>query len=210
MSSHPHTPSEVVIVVTEIANIVLASAILPFEAVQQDVFVRPLETPSFSSRDITYVPAKQIRSLLSSPIEPGRTKLNNESEGRQIMEETGKMALRWWTELQGLGLDAHTSDSGLHHRDSLFSIGAGGDEEVELSVAILVNRLIDTVCYKLMSQHLMNMLTLHQDEAETSQIARLRLLLSDTSTVSDARVLEAAFVCTSILVRKCVISLQQR
>lgn len=48
----------------------------------------------------------------------------------------------------------------------------------------------------------MSMLSLHQEEPEESHLTRLRLLLSENSTVIDSRVLEAAFICTSILARK--------
>lgn len=53
-----------------------------------------------------------------------------------------------------------------------------------------------------MPKHLFNVLSLHMIEPEQSHLARLRLLLSEESSVADARILEAAFVCTSILVRK--------
>lgn len=45
------------------------------------------------------------------------------------------------------------------------------------------------------------MLSLHSVEPQNAQLTRLRLLLSENCTVSDPRMLEAAFVCTSILVQ---------
>ena len=48
----------------------------------------------------------------------------------------------------------------------------------------------------------MNVLSLHRVEPESGHLNRLRLLLSEDSTATDPRVLEAAFVCTSILVKK--------
>lgn len=53
-------------------------------------------------------------------------------------------------------------------------------------------------------KHLLNLLSMHRAEPEPSQLARLRLLLSENMTVADPRLLEAAFVCVSIIVRKCV------
>ena len=48
----------------------------------------------------------------------------------------------------------------------------------------------------------MNLVSLHRTELDTVYFARLQLLLSENSTASDARILEAAFICMSILVRK--------
>ena len=48
----------------------------------------------------------------------------------------------------------------------------------------------------------MNLVSLHRSEFDTPYFARLQLLLSENSTASDAKVLEAAFICMSIFVRK--------
>lgn len=48
----------------------------------------------------------------------------------------------------------------------------------------------------------MNMIVLRQPDGDKTQLTRLKMLLSESSTITDARVLEAAFTCTTILVRK--------
>jgi hypothetical protein len=44
----------------------------------------------------------------------------------------------WWVELQGVGMDAEAAQAE-SRRGSLFGNNGGGDDEVELSVAVLVN-----------------------------------------------------------------------
>lgn len=180
IAPHPSTPGGVVTQVAETLNILLATALLPT--------AEPHPSP-FTSQDgdrPEHLQAIQTKMLVEETFVVGKeNKLYSTSEGFEALGAVDKSAVRWWSELMDGG-EVDGTESG--RRGSLFAMGGSPqDEEVELSVAVL---------------HLLNNLSLHQAEPESSHLARLRLLLSETSPASDPRLLEAAFVCTSIIVRK--------
>jgi phosphatidylinositol 4-kinase len=181
--------------VSEIANVILAGTLLPATSVDQTPFARPS-----CLADVTdTVQADHIRRLLAESLGAGEQhRLGLTGQGETGLKALEQEATRWLADIMEPMVDDRAAD----RRDSLFTLGgAAADEEVELTVTVLVSsiRHAKTQAHR---QHLLNMLSLHRMEPEETHLTRLRLLLSEESTAYDPRVLEAAFVCTSILVRK--------
>ncbi|OCF44647.1 phosphatidylinositol 4-kinase [Kwoniella heveanensis CBS 569] len=192
---HPVTPSGVVQQVTEILNVILGSALLPFAnpAANQRAFALQLGAHQFPFLQIygkcsnPHIAEDHIKSLIDAPLDPDQIQtLIATDESRAILDEAERVALRWWSDLMG-GVSLMEDDPVYSRRGSIFSIGRSEqDEDIELSVAVL---------------HMMNLLALHRSDSNGTQLTRLKLLLSDDTAVTDPRLLEAAFVCSSILVR---------
>ncbi|BEJ13679.1 hypothetical protein CspHIS471_0308530 [Cutaneotrichosporon sp. HIS471] len=174
---HPATPAGAALLVTEIANMVLARALSPVTEVDQAAFAS--ETYTLSKEDNLTSPVwkSQTQALLADPVEDDQ--LSELAEGVEALDAANKFALLWWTELmepEGSGFAGTSHMFGAH--DS--------DDDVYMTVAVL---------------HLLNLLGLHNHITEAPQVARLKNILSEQSTISDARVLQAAFVCLAIMVR---------
>ncbi|KAK8853241.1 hypothetical protein IAR55_003943 [Kwoniella newhampshirensis] len=191
---HPLTPGGVVMIVAEIINIILVTSILPPSNPEesQKAFAHQLSGHHFpfasihADGDSIHIAARQTRQLVITPIVQDNVELlSATADGKSVLHSAEKVTLRWWSDLMGVGdMEGETM---LGRRGSLFSLGGSEqDEEIELTIAVL---------------HLMNVLGLHQTEEDRTQLSRLKLLLSENSTVTDPRVLEAAFICTSILVK---------
>ncbi|WVR07656.1 hypothetical protein IAU60_004698 [Kwoniella sp. DSM 27419] len=188
-ASHPVTPSGVVQLVTETMNVLLSSALVPVAspAQCQMAFAHQLDGSAYAKCGIPHVADNHIKQLIASSIPADKARsLTGNDENEAILAEAIRVAQRWWSDLTGAqSLIEDIAPN--HRRGSIFSIGANEqDEDVELSVAVL---------------HFMTLLALHSQQSQPSHITRLRLLLSEDSTISDPRLLEAAFACTSILVR---------
>ncbi|ORY33464.1 hypothetical protein BCR39DRAFT_520273 [Naematelia encephala] len=186
IAPHPVTPGAVVMLAAEIASILLATPLLPRREPEQERFASPAPT-THHQPTLPLVQTIQTNQLVEEQLVVGKEKLlYSISAGQAVLQDAGSAVLRWWSELtahDGASSDEHETA----RRNSLFSLGGAiPDEEIELSVAVL---------------HLMNLLSLHHPEPEPAHLARLRLFLSEDSTASDARVLEAAFICTCILAR---------
>ncbi|KAK4686496.1 phosphatidylinositol 4-kinase A, partial [Tremellales sp. Uapishka_1] len=183
---HPTTPGGVVIIVADLSNIFLAGNLLPETVLHQRTYAHlPALDHSFG---LPHIPADQTKSLLYTSLSPdvASSKLSATAEGRKVLEEAGSMVTKWWTEVIGMA-DTEGGESGLPRKGSLFTLGgSAADEEIELSGATLV---------------MMTMLALHQEGIDETQLTRLKLLLSENSTVSDPRILEVAFISVAILVR---------
>lgn len=176
---HPSSPSGAALLVTEIANIVLARSLSPVTEVDQAAFAS--ETYTICTEDTVASPVwkSQTQSLLAEPVV--NDGLSDLPAGVDALQNASKFALLWWNELmepEGAGFTSTTMRTSLGVHDP--------DEEVYLTVAVL---------------HLLNLLGLHEQVSETAQVARLKNLLSEHSTISDARVLQGAFVCLAIMVR---------
>ncbi|ODN73286.1 hypothetical protein L202_07835 [Cryptococcus amylolentus CBS 6039] len=182
IAGHPKTPSGVVFFVSEILTALLAALIVPAPAPEQIQAAFQSEGPdSFKP-----VLVNQSDHLAAHPINSECVRLSATVQGKAALEDADKMALRWWSDLMG---SSHVDEERMlsARRGSLFAFGRNDQEEdAELLVAVL---------------SLINTITLHQIEQNQSQLTRLKLLLSESSTVTDAKVLENAFTCTSILVR---------
>ncbi|BEI82759.1 hypothetical protein CcaverHIS002_0306270 [Cutaneotrichosporon cavernicola] len=174
---HPATPAGAALLVTEIANIVLARALSPVTEVDQAAFANGTYTISKEDNLASPVWKSQTQALLADPVEDDQ--LSELAEGVEALDVANKFALLWWTELmepEGSGFAGTSNMFGAH--DS--------DDDVYMTVAVL---------------HLLNLLGLHNHITEAPQVARLKNILSEQSTISDARVLQAAFVCLAIMVR---------
>jgi hypothetical protein len=131
----------VVILVAEIMNLFLSSALLSSNEPDQRVFAKLAEVlphvPSVDEHGIPHVPAEQTGRFVDGPLASGPgEKFVTVPGGQEVLEETEKRALRWWSEVMGPG-DSYNEEG---RKGSLFSIGGGEpDEEVELSVAVLVS-----------------------------------------------------------------------
>ncbi|OWZ76646.1 phosphatidylinositol 4-kinase [Cryptococcus neoformans Bt85] len=192
LAQYPSSPVAVVMLVTEAITALLGNSLFSQPDIDevQKAFVKhsdqmnssflPNPEPSGSRPVLEH----QISQLVSFPVE-GHS-LSSTSEGRAVLAEVDRMSLRWWSDLMGSAyIDTERELPG--KRGNLFAHGRNEpEEEVDLTVAVL---------------HLMNMIVLRQPDGDKTQLARLKMLLSESSTITDARVLEAAFTCTTILVR---------
>lgn len=209
VAPHPTSPGGLVTLVAEIANILLAGSILPVGEFKQRDFaaIHSVDHTTFQSWDDEHqgqVQADQTKRMLEGPLSSDLPRLEQTAKGRETLQEAEGVVLRWWTELMSPHhlQETHRED-GRH--DSLFTLGGGStDEQVELSVAVLVGFCATSISKYSHFQYLMTMLDLHREQPSRDHLARLRLLLSDNTPASDGRVIEAAFICTSIIVRKCV------
>lgn len=173
---HPSSASGVALLVTEIANIVLARSLSPVTEIEQCAFAS--ETYSTSQEDVASPVWKaQTQALLAEPVVDDH--LSQLATGVEALNAANKFAHLWWNELM--------EPEGAGYTSTRTSLGLGDpDEETYLTVAVL---------------HLLNLLGLHGHITETEQVARLKNILSEQSTIGDARVLQGAFVCTAIMVR---------
>lgn len=184
---HPTTPQAVALLVTEISNILLARSLTPPPEVQQMMFVDDSTLLSHNPDvEVSPVWKNQTDCLLAEPAVD--SPLDDTLRSQAVLDQAAKLALLWWNELT----DSESAGSGFSttsdRRTPILRVtGNQTDDEVYLTVAVL---------------HLLNLLSLLSPDEEGSQLARLKQLLSETSTISDARVLQAAFVCLAIFVRK--------
>ncbi|RXK35906.1 phosphatidylinositol 4-kinase [Tremella mesenterica] len=180
---HPQTPGAVVLLISEIMGIFLATALLPLTTPHQHDFARQIEIQNLAhSAGKSPVLSQQIESLIREEINQDAYRLSASEYGEETLGNAKAMAMRWWSELMGVG-----EGTGITRRNSVFNMGGvEHDEEIDLRVSVL---------------HLLNFFNLHEKQKDEAQLARLKLLLSENSTVGDSKILEAAFICTSILVR---------
>ncbi|GMK56681.1 hypothetical protein CspeluHIS016_0305210 [Cutaneotrichosporon spelunceum] len=168
---HPQTAASTALLVTEIANIVLARALSPVTEVEHGAFTSEPYTMPKEDNLTSPVWKSQTEALLADPVEDDR--LSDISVGVDALDAADKFALRWWREL-------------MEPEGSGFAGCYDSDDDVYLTVAVL---------------HLLNLLGLHSHITEGPQVSRLKNILSEQSTITDARVLQAAFVCLAIMVR---------
>lgn len=185
---HPTSPQAVALLVTEIANIILARSLTPVPELQQTAFVEESVSVHGPDGEVSPVWTAQTDSLLAE--QAVDSPLTDVPESEAVLDEAGKLALLWWNELndpsEGPGSGFTTSSA--DRRSTILSVtGHQTDEEVYLTVAVL---------------HLLNLLSLLDPDSEGTQLTRLKHLLSENSTISDAKVLQAAFVALAIFVRK--------
>ncbi|KAK6909388.1 hypothetical protein I203_103405 [Kwoniella mangroviensis CBS 8507] len=190
---HPITPSGVVMEVTEIMNVLLSTPLLPYPNVgeyqnafahQSGAYHHPF-SPIYGQEGNEHILKKQTKQLVDNALVMDDIKrLSTDEKDHAVLDQATKMALRWWTDL--VGGSSIVEEFPYSRRGSLLSIGGQPDEEVELMVSVL---------------YLLNNLSLHHSEPDSTHLARLKLLLSEDSSVVDPRVLEAVFICTSIQVR---------
>ena len=144
---HPATPGGVVMLVAEIANILLAGNLLPEVQPHQHAFARfagPIHDSFPSSHGETspyHVQAVQISQLVKWQCSTGPEKrLSSTETGTSLLQEAEKTALRWWSELVGGGSEVDGEEPASARKNSLFHLsGSIHDEEVELSVAVIVS-----------------------------------------------------------------------
>ena len=197
VAPHPLTPGGVVMLVSEMTNIFLTSTLLiPLEPKQA-----PFATTRAEEGDDT-VQAEHMRRLLAEPLTGiEERQFSHTTAGAATLKNIQSEARKWLADV--LEPVSVSDQDGAPRRGSLFVMGGGAfDEEIELTVTILVCGFPKISNGHTDSQHLLTVLTLHLLEPEASHMNRLRVLLSEDSTASDPRVLEAAFFCTSIIVRK--------
>jgi phosphatidylinositol 4-kinase len=179
---HPTTPQAFALLVTEIANIILARSLTPLPEIQQSTFVDEILSTSLPDGNVSPVWKGQTNALLAEPVVDSA--IVDVPGAGQVLDDAGNLALLWWNQL----IDEPGFNLTADYRNPIVSVsGQQTDEETYLTVAVL---------------HLLNLLSLLDDDTENIQLTRLKQLLSETSTVSDARVLQAAFVCLAIFVRK--------
>ena len=177
------TPSGTVMLVSEIVNVFLTTALLPQIQPDQSAFASPFGLAESTNP----VPAEQTRKLLEKKVTADPSQLLSSSDqGLHALKDAEAAGARWLSELIDPDLLHEYAGS---RRSSLFSITGVVDEEVELTVTVL---------------YLLNTLSLHRSELDSSHLDRLRLVLSEESTATDPRVLEAAFICSAVVVRKSV------
>lgn len=136
--------------IADIANVLLAGNILPGMMPQQDVFARPTEahletfSPAHHGTATLRVQAVQIQQLVEMQLIAGREdKLRASDMGKEALVDAERTALRWWSELLGGTAESETGETSDLKTNSVFSIGGNvQDEEVELSVAVLVSDVI--------------------------------------------------------------------
>ena len=134
-------------IVSELANILLAGSLLPPKRPERRSFIHERTThwsgSSMHEHDELHnsVLSVQIEALTSEAIGiPTEKRLFGDAKTASVGDELEKAALRWWTEASG----PQPENSDLGHddggrRESLFSLaGAVVDEEAELSVTVLV------------------------------------------------------------------------
>nr|XP_018260847.1 phosphatidylinositol 4-kinase [Kwoniella dejecticola CBS 10117]OBR83005.1 phosphatidylinositol 4-kinase [Kwoniella dejecticola CBS 10117] len=189
---HPITPSGVVMTVTEIMNVLLATSLLPYPNIEQKqkAFAHQAGgchnqySSLYGQEKSGSISKIQTNQLVDAGIATDNVqRLSSRADDHAVLDEAIRIALRWWTDLVG---GSSFVEEPYSRRGSLFSIGGQQDEEVELMVSVL---------------YLLNNLSLHHSEPDAAHLTRLKLLLSEDSSVSDPRVLEAVFICTSIQVR---------
>ncbi|WVO18533.1 hypothetical protein L204_106252 [Cryptococcus depauperatus] len=194
LAQYPTSPGSVILLVTEIIIILLGTALLPpsdLNKAQESIarHSERIDSPFFPRSGVSSEMIqlkRQISRLAACPIADGMTLFSSSPEGQLVLDEIEKMGARWWSDLT----------SGVYtDRDRLFAARRGSflsfgreepDEEIDLTIAIL---------------YLLNVVVVHQSDKDRHQLARLKLLLSESSSFPDARLLEAAFTCTSILVK---------
>lgn len=178
---HPTTPLAVAVLVTEVANIVLARALTSDPEISQQSFNR-----ESISCDAEFSPVwkSQTNALLAEPVLAAG--IIDVANGEATVAAADQLALLWWNELNDPEPVQAFPTNPMDRRGTLAVSGVHTDEEIYLAVSVL---------------HMLNLLSLVQPEDEATQLARLKQLLSENSTVSDARVLQAAFVCLGIFVR---------
>ena len=145
-AAHPSNPGEVVMLVSELANIFLAGSLLPSSQPRQHPFSRLIDNHNgriaFASDEIkmSQVRTTQIEQLIRHKIDAeAQLRLSSSEQGRQAKAEQEKTALRWWNELYGTAKETDSSESTLKRRNSVFGSGGGTEEEeIELGVTILV------------------------------------------------------------------------
>jgi hypothetical protein len=122
--------------VSEIANVILTGSLLPATSVDQTPFARP----SWLAEVSDTVQADHIRRLLAEPLGAGEQhRLGLTSEGETGLQALEEEATRWLADIMEPMVDDRLAD----RRDSLFTLGgAAADEEVELTVAVLVRLLL--------------------------------------------------------------------
>lgn len=177
---HPTTPGAVALLVTETLNIVLARAVVPVTEVDQAAFASEIDRLSPDLEPMASpVWKSQTKALLADPcVDAGIESLPN---GKSALDSAAELAHLWWSELMEPEVTTgylSGANGNVGHPES--------DDEVYLTVAVL---------------HLLNLLGLHCESEVGDQIARLKHILSENSTVGDARVLQAAFICLAIVVR---------
>ena len=149
---HPQTPGALVMLIAEILNILLATPLMPITAPRQRAFAHQPEPAMFhrhADNMASPVPAEQTRLLVKSEIDHAIPRLSGSQEGQAALRQAQEMAMRWWSELMGLG-----EDTGITRRNSVLSMGGTEpDEEIEITVAVLVSghsvlksALTDSIC----------------------------------------------------------------
>ena len=131
---HPVTPGGVVMLVSEIANVILTGSLLPATSVDQAPFARACGLAEV----IDTVQADHIRRLLAEPLGAGEQyRLGLTGQGETGLKALEQEATRWLADIMEPVVDDRAAD----RRDSLFTLGgAAVDEEVELTVTVLVSR----------------------------------------------------------------------
>lgn len=185
---YPGCPSAVAVLVTEIANVVLASAVLMPAEVDHAAFASEPEA-ILPEGTVSTVWGNQTKALLAEPAM--EIDLDSFPEGQDALDAASELAAAWWKELNDLDPSGFTAGTGVADRRTAMHNGGINDMQSEEDVYLTVSVL-----------HLLNLLSLHQGDRLSDQLSRLKLILSENSTVSDARVLQAAFVCLAIVVRK--------
>jgi phosphatidylinositol 4-kinase len=125
IASHPTTPGGVVMLVSEILNILLTSTLLPATVPTQSSFAHDAVHGTVQS--------DHVGRLLETPLESSR-QLYNTRDGVGALTEAQKAGARWLGDVMEPMTDARHDA----RRDSLFSVGAP-DEESEITVAVLVS-----------------------------------------------------------------------
>jgi len=146
VATHPESPGAVVMIVAEIINILLAGSLLaPVEPHHRNFVTmsqsgRSSYSASLDERDHQLqLQAEQTKRLIDEPLDaPATKKLCGTSQGQGVLDEAGKVALRWWTELGNQPVEQETDEG--NRRGSVFGTlgGTVPDEEIELNVAVLV------------------------------------------------------------------------
>ena len=143
VAPHPSTPGGVVILVSEIANVLLAGALLAADKPEH----RPFAHTPPSSAHLAYddfqgsVISHQMEQLIANPLAlAADTKLFTNKD-TSAADELAKSAVRWWNEVTRPARETDGDGAGeFERRDSLFTLGGGIlDEEVEITVSLLVS-----------------------------------------------------------------------
>ena len=204
------SPSTAILLVSELSNILLASATLPAIEPRQRLFARGPEITDIQSvlfpasikdDNCQSVFSDQITQMLDLATSRRDAPLTASDEGRAVVQRAEEMSSCWWTEIMG-----HRNWDGDRQEKSegtfTFFSEIEHEEEVQLSVAVLVRVTSFYHWQSLTMKHLMNLLALSKVNSEDTHLNRLKLLLSEKSTISDPRLLEAAFQTAAIFVRK--------
>lgn len=129
----PQSPGEVVMIVSEVINVLLAGALLPDVVPDQGASI------SGGTSSVRSIQAQQIKLLLAEPLPQDRDRqLSSTATGNNVLQDLALTALRWWDDLTDPRSDGASAFDG-GRQNSLLSMGDGnGDEEIELTVAVLV------------------------------------------------------------------------